>query len=133
MWRVLPVKQPKRKPQVWALHWHVVTWGNKVAVVQRADQGVWAKMWVFPESAPASQFSNLGRLGEPVKHILTHKRIEASFQRWHAPDERSLVRYAQTLGGHMMTWDEFAARPRPRLLTKIWDDLLHNAGVAELP
>ena len=90
-------------------------------------------MWVFPESAPASQFSNLGRLGEPVKHILTHKRIEASFQRWHAPDERSLVRYAQTLGGHMMTWDEFAARPRPRLLTKIWDDLLHNAGVAELP
>ena len=133
MWRVLPVKQPKRKPQAWALHWHVVTWGNKVAVVQRAEQGVWAKMWVFPESAPASQFSNLGRLREPVKHILTHKRIEASFQRWHAPDERSLLQYAQTLGGHMMTWDEFAARPRPRLLTKIWDDLLHNAGVAELP
>ena len=131
-WRALPVKQPKKKPQDWTLHWHVVTWESKVAVVQRAEQGVWANMWVFPESAPSSSFVDLGRLDKPVKHVLTHKRIEAWFQRWQAPDERALEEYAAAHGGRVMTWSEFGQRPRPRLLTKIWEQLLHNTGIVEL-
>ena len=132
LWGALPVKQPKKKPQAWSLHWHVVTWGSKVAVVQRPEQGVWANMWVFLESAPPEDFADLGRLGEPVKHILTHKRIEASFQRWQAPNEHSLQAYAEAHGGLVMSWDEFGNRPRPRLLTKIWDALLHQTGIVEL-
>ena len=132
LWGVLPVKQPKKKPQAWSLHWHVVTWGSKVVVVQRAEQGVWANMWVFPESAPSHNFTDLGRVGEPVKHILTHKRIEATFQRWQAPDERSLQAYAEAQGGLVMSWVEFGNRPRPRLLTKVWEELLHQTGIVEL-
>ena len=132
LWGVLHVKQPKKKPQEWSLHWHVVTWESKVAVVQRAEQGVWANMWVFPEAPPAQDFADLGPLGEPVKHILTHKRIEASFQRWQAPDESSLEEYAGLHGGFVMSWHEFGRRPRPRLLTKIWDELLLKTSNLEL-
>ena len=132
LWGVLPVKQPKKKPQAWSLHWNVVTWGSKVVVVQRAEQGVWANMWVFPESAPSHNFTDLGQVGEPVKHILTHKRIEATFQRWQAPDESSLQAYAEAQGGLVMSWVEFGNRPRPRLLTKVWEELLRQTSIVEL-
>ena len=132
MWGALPVKQPKKKPQEWALHWHVVTWKSEVAVVQSPEQGVWASMWVFPETAPPRNFSDLGRLGEPVKHVLTHKRIAASFQLWQAPDSAQLRAYAMDAGGRVMSWEAFGNRPRPRLLTKIWGDLLHKTSMVEL-
>ena len=132
MWGVLPVKQPKKKPQDWSLHWHVVTWASEVAVVQRAEQGVWANMWVFPETAPPPNFSDLGHLGAPVKHILTHKRIQASFQLWQAPDGQQLRAFATSAGGQVMSWKEFGGRPRPRLLTKIWAELLDKTGMVEL-
>ena len=85
-----------------------------------------------PEPAPAHKFADLGPLGQPVKHILTHKRIEATFQRWQAPDERSFQAYAEAQCGLVMSWDEFGNRPRPRLLTKIWEKLLHQTGIVEL-
>ena len=133
MWSVMPVKKPKKKAEHWPLHWHVSTWASSVAVVQREAHGVWANMWVFPESAPPDHFNEVGLMGTPVKHLLTHKRIEASFYHWQAPDEQSLRNYAEATGGRLMSWAEFGRRPRPRLLTKIWDELLRQIGIEELP
>ena len=133
LWGRLPVKTPKKKPQAWDLTWHVVTHGDRVAVVQRPETGVWATMWCFPETPPPATFAEVGNLGDPVTHILTHKRITATFTLWQAPDRDALEAFAHKHSGELVTWSEFEARARPRLLTKVWDVLLraHAGGEVE--
>jgi A/G-specific adenine glycosylase len=123
VWRSLPVKQPKKKPVPWELHWHVVTCGEWVVVVQRPDNGVWPKMWTFPEIPPPGHFASVGLLLEPVKHILSHRLISASFHGWQAGDQASLRAYANASDAHVMTWRELSALARPRLLTKKWEEV----------
>ncbi len=124
LWSRLPVKTPKKKPQAWNLTWHVVTHGDRVAVMQRPATGVWATMWCFPENPPPDTFAEVGELCDPVTHILTHKRITATFKHWQAPDAGALDAFAREEEGQALAWTEFEARARPRLLTKIWKALL---------
>jgi len=120
----LPVKKPKKKAEAWALTLHVAVHGDKVAVVQRPETGIWASLWSLPETPPPSSFSRLGTLGHPVTHLLTHKRIEATFEGWQSASPEDLRDFAQHVGGEVLDWDAFAGLARPRLLTKAWEDLL---------
>ena len=132
MWSRLPVKTPKKKPQAWDLTWHVVTHGDHVAVVQRPATGVWATMWCFVEPSPPDTFAKVGDLCDPVSHILTHKRITATFTHWQAPHRDALETYAREHGGEVVSWAEFEGRARPRLLTKMWDALLRASAHREV-
>ena len=90
-------------------------------------------MWCFPETPPPATFAEVGNLGDPVTHILTHKRITATFTLWQAPNRDALEAFAHKHSGELVTWSEFEARARPRLLTKVWDVLLraHAGGEVE--
>ena len=74
----------------------------------------------------------MGNLCEPVTHTLTHKRITATFTLWQAPDRDALAAFACKHGGELVTWPEFEARARPRLLTKVWDVLLRARAGGEV-
>ena len=50
-------------------------------------------------------------------------RITATFKHWQAPDLSTLRTHAKNHGGEVVTWTEFEQRARPRLLTKIWNEL----------
>ena len=128
LWSRLPVKQPKKKPEAWNLTWHVATFLNHVAIEQRPETGIWAKMWAFSETPPPASFAEAGDLCSPVNHILTHKRITATFKHWQAPDLSTLRTHAKNHGGEVVTWTEFEQRARPRLLTKIWNELCLEKG-----
>jgi A/G-specific adenine glycosylase len=130
MWSRLPMKLPKKKPTAWALHWHVVRWGNHVAVVQRPEDGVWAKLWAFPEEAPEGDFAALGALFEPVTHVLSHRKITATFWGWEARSEEAFARFARDRAGTAVRWEELEGLARPRLMTKMWDQLCAALGEA---
>ncbi|MGB1636372.1 MAG: A/G-specific adenine glycosylase [Flavobacteriales bacterium] len=132
MWSRLPVKLPKKKPTSWKLNWHVVKWGNQVAVVQRPEDGVWAKLWAFPEHAPPDEFASLGKLFDPVIHVLSHRKITATMWGWEAPDQEGLERFAQSQGGTAVEWRLLEELARPRLMTKMWDQLSLFVGEAKL-
>ena len=133
VWSDLPAKKPKKQPVPWDLHWHVVTWQDCVVVIQRPDTGVWAKMWAFPEARPEVEGEALGPLFDPVTHILSHRRISATFHGWQVQDQAALQTYATAAGGKVMTWAHFQALARPRLLTKMWDELSHALDAAKRP
>ena len=125
MWGILPTKQPKKKPIRWELTWHIVRFENFIITIQRPETGVWAKLWVFPETPPLpSEFHPLGELMKPVTHLLTHRRIEATLQGWEAPNKTAMEVYASEVGGEVLTWEELGQRAMPRLATKIFSDKL---------
>jgi A/G-specific adenine glycosylase len=125
MWGILPTKQPKKKPIRWELTWHIVRFENFIITIQRPETGVWAKLWVFPETPPLpSEFHPLGELMKPVTHLLTHRRIEATIQGWEAPNKTAMEVYASEVGGEVLTWEELGQRAMPRLATKIFSDKL---------
>jgi len=122
MWGILPTKQPKKKAIRWELTWHIVRFENLIITIQRPEIGVWAKLWVFPEMPPSSEFHPLGELMQPVTHLLTHRKIEATIQGWDAPNKSAMEVYASEVGGEVLTWEELGQRAMPRLATKIFSD-----------
>ena len=126
MWGVLPAKKLKKKVQRWALTWHIARFEKDIVVSQRPESGVWAKMWAFPETPPSAEFHPLGEVMKPIIHLLTHRRIEATFQGWKAPNKAAIESFAIEVGGEVMTWEELEKRAMPRLITKIFDDLQTN-------
>ena len=44
----------------------------------------------------------------------------------------ALEAFARKHGGGLVTWPEFEARARPRLLTKVWDVLLRAHALGEV-
>jgi A/G-specific adenine glycosylase len=124
MWGILPTKQPKKKAIRWELTWHIIRFENFTIAIQRPETGVWAKLWAFPETPPPSNFQSLGELMNPVTHLLTHRRIEATIQGWKAPNKAAMEVYASEVGGEVLTWKELSQRAMPRLATKIFSDKL---------
>ena len=100
--------------------------------MKRPSEGVWANLWAFPELTPPASFGHAGSLLEPVTHILTHKRITCTFLHWQAPSLDAFHAFAEQNGGQAMTWTQFQSTARPRLLTKVWDDILAALGEEEL-
>ena len=120
----------KKKATLWRLQWHIATFGDQVVALQRPSTGIWPTMWVFPESGPDA-FSALGELHDPVTHLLTHRKIEAQFIGHRAPNMQALETYAQSVGGTTMSWEVLAQKARPRLMTKVFDELLSGLGSRE--
>ena len=129
-WERLPVKKKKKKATLWRLQWHIATFDDQVVALQRPSTGIWPTMWVFPESGPDA-FSALGELHDPVTHLLTHRKIEAQFIGHRAPNMQALETYAQSVGGTTMSWEVLAQKARPRLMTKVFDELLSGLGSRE--
>ena len=67
-----------------------------------------------------------------ISHSTTHKRIDAHFILWQAPNREALKEYSKLVNGEVLSWSAFGERPRPRLLTKMWDELLRSTGNEEL-
>ena len=118
----LPAKTPKKAPKEWRLSLDVFHHGDEVILVQRPGEGIWAGLWSFPESDPTASAGH-PMLDEPVRHLLTHKKIEAQF--WSHPQEskQALEAKARALNGQVTTWDASATLAMPRLLTKTRDAL----------
>ena len=129
IWSTLPSKQPKRKPTEWHLQWNVATWQHWVVVVRQDEQDVWPNLWALPQLVPDDSFVAIGALFDPVKHVLTHRKIFATFVAFQAPSQQALHEYARNAGGQVMTWDEFEQLARPRLLTKHWDEIRAHFNV----
>jgi len=132
IWSTLPAKKPKKPPQAWTLRWQIVTWNSEVVVTQNPGHGIWSGLYVFPELRPGISFAEIGSMFDPVTHVLTHKRIDAHFILWQAPNRGALKEYSKLVNGEVLNWSAFGERPRPRLLTKMWDELLRSTGNEEL-
>ena len=126
MWGILPTKKPKKKVQRWNLTWHIARYENYIVAIQRPKSGVWAKLWTFPESPPSVNFHPRGELMKPITHLLTHRRIEAKFQGWKAPNKAAMKAYASAVGGEVLTRDELEKLAMPRLITKIFSQLFFD-------
>ena len=128
LWSRLPSKKPKRKPSEWVLNLHVVQFEGRVVMLQRPQEGIWAKLWLFPENTPPSDFQASGQISPSIKHLLTHRIILASLQGWHAPSWPALQTYAESVGGAVLSLEECLDRAKPSLLTKHWDAISSFLG-----
>ena len=62
-------------------------------------------------------------LDEPVRHLLTHKKIEAQFWSHPLESKQTLEAKALALNGQVTSWDASTTLAMPRLLTKTRDVL----------
>lgn len=129
MWSALPAKTPKKAPVPWAMTLHFAMHGSHWVVVQRPARGVWAKLWLLPESSPTSpEFVRLDDIIPPVRHVLTHRTIEAKVVGWQAPSEKALHTWAKEIEGRVIEWSETEHLAFPRMLTKVFPDIQRSVG-----
>ena len=130
-WRKRPVKTPKKPPTKWPLTLHLATHGDSWVVVQRPASGVWAKLWCLPEVPPPAGALELGALMPPVRHVLSHRVIEATFLAWQVPSQADLEQWSATLGGRIVTWESAQGLAFPRLVTKHWEAIRRRVAPPE--
>jgi A/G-specific adenine glycosylase len=129
IWGILPAKTPKKAPTLWAMTLHFAMHESHWVVVQRPARGVWAKLWSLPECSPTNPgFVRLDEILPPIRHMLTHRTIEAKIIGWQAPSEKALRAWAQDIEGRVIAWPETADLAFPRMLTKVFADLQRNVG-----
>ena len=121
-WAKFPVKKPKKAATSWKLQQVITHHDDRLIVVQRPSEGIWAGLWVFPESGPEG-CSSVPLFEQPVKHVLTHRHIEAHFSLVEVASREHLGQEAERQGGQVVTWDELEALPMPRLITKLRDSI----------
>ena len=121
-WTRFPVKKPKKAATQWKLQQVITQHDDQLIVVQRPSEGIWAGLWVFPESGPEG-CSPVPLFEEPVKHVLTHRLIEAHFSTVASSSLEHLAQEAERQGGRVVTWDELKGLPMPRLMTKLRDSI----------
>ena len=87
-----PVKTRKLKRSKREHLWLWLCWRDRVWLVQRPDQGVWAGLWSLPEfeTAPAFEQHSVGWPGQadrlpPFTHVLTHLDWTLHPVRWTLP------------------------------------------------
>lgn len=70
----IPLKVKKVKVLKVDLKWWVVIHDGQVILEKRADQGIWAGLWSFPEEISLPK--NVQQIDlPPIKHVLTHRRL----------------------------------------------------------
>ena len=125
-----PVKTRKLKRSKREHVWLWLCWRDRVWLVQRPDQGVWAGLWSLPEFDTATDFERHGA-GWPghaeslasFTHVLTHLDWTLHPVRWNLPadmDEakaRAIVATWPT--GRWFTRDEALAAGLPAPLRKL--------------
>ena len=70
----IPLKVKKVKVLKVDMKWWVIIYGGKVLLEKRADQGIWAGLWSFPEEISLPE--NERQIDLPaIKHVLTHRKL----------------------------------------------------------
>jgi A/G-specific adenine glycosylase len=70
----IPLKVKKVKVLKVDMNWWIVTHKGKVLLEKRAQQGIWAGLWSFPEDIDLPDGAEVFDL-QPFKHLLTHRRL----------------------------------------------------------
>lgn len=129
---MLPYKSKKTKVQALYLYYFVFLSENHTLIQQRSSSGIWKNMYEFPVLESPTQLSQENLLSHiatlsdvhedihfssPYKHVLSHRKIEATFVeitcRKALP---SIVNSKEILR------DSMAEYPVSRLMERYWDD-----------
>lgn len=70
----IPLKVKKVKVLKVDMNWWIVIHKGKVLLEKRAQQGIWAGLWSFPEDFHLPESAKTLDL-PPLKHLLTHRRL----------------------------------------------------------
>jgi A/G-specific adenine glycosylase len=130
-----PVKLKKNDSPVIHLHYFILTDGKKVLVTKRPANGIWKGLYDFPKieksgsrkigpSLIKKELAKLGvsharirHSGQPVKHVLSHRRLHAGFSVVILPSGfKTIIRPEN---GRIIGIDELKKIPVPRLIEKI--------------
>ena len=71
----IPTAKIRTAVKTLAFDWYVYRCQNQVWVEQQPAQGIWAKLWVFPQTARIASASNVQKL-PLIKHRFTHRALE---------------------------------------------------------
>lgn len=71
----IPTAKVRTAVKTLAFDWYIYRYQNQVWVEQQPAQGIWAKLWVFPQTARIASASNVQKL-PLIKHRLTHRALE---------------------------------------------------------
>lgn len=118
-----PVKAGRTR--VLAVHWefHVFTDGERVALRQRPEGGVWGGLWEFPSASGGSlpvtplPFRKAGVAAPPMTHLLSHRKIEATFPLWVHPPSPAFPGELPS-GWRWLSWEDASDLALPRLIDK---------------
>lgn len=130
----LPIKSKRTKVKDLFLYYFVFHHNATVVVKQRSDSGIWRNMYEFPiiESDVKLKKQDLlqraqAELGvdnasvltfsEAYTHILSHRRIQATFVEVEMESSRALS------GGELqVSYSDFGEYPISRLIERFWQD-----------
>lgn len=126
-----PVKAGRTRVEHVAWAFHVITDGTHVALRKRPENGVWGGLWEFPSDLNARGFhpENWRRVADaapPMTHLLSHRRIEASFPLW---VRSPLGALPEGLPEEWVwvSWQAAAEYALPRHIDKVWLDVYKAA------
>jgi A/G-specific adenine glycosylase len=128
-----PVKTRKLKRSQRSSHWLCLAWRDRMWLVQRPAEGIWAGLWTPCEFDSAADLasSSAGWPGSglalpPFKHVLTHLDWQLFPVRYHLPDSLDAAQVTeitgQTPGSASGRWFDRAEVPSlglPAALRKI--------------
>ncbi len=139
----LPIKSKKTKVQNLYLYYYVFLHQNKTLISQRSDSGIWKNMYEFPlleSEKKVSKKEVLARLTDTIAkngvgeekltdskitfseiytHILSHRKIQATFIQVEMPDGLPEIE-----GAKVTTLSAFEDFPVSRLIERFWEDFI---------
>jgi A/G-specific adenine glycosylase len=71
---LIPGARPRKAIPTREATWHVARHGGEVLLERRANEGLWAGLWTFPEEKP-SFFRSRGSALSEFEHVFTHFRL----------------------------------------------------------
>ena len=71
----IPVAKVRTAVKTLTFDWYIYRYENQVWVEQQPAQGIWAKLWVFPQTARTQHSRAVEKL-PIIKHRLTHRILE---------------------------------------------------------
>ncbi len=131
-----PIKTRKLKRSQRDNVWLWLSWGSRLWLTQRPEQGVWAQLWSFPELDNGATLAELSKAWpgqaqplSPFTHVLTHLDWLLRPVRWSLPEdlsEQQVSAVTAPLGaGRWMSLDEALSTGLPAPLRKL---LVNSAG-----
>lgn len=132
----LPVKSKKIKVSNRSLHYLVINDGTHFLMKQRGSTDVWAHLFDFPliegiydSEDILNQIKNLLNteflledISEPLKHILSHQKIQATFYKIKLP-EQALKKIKGSLGTSRYSVEEIVNLPKPKLIVNYFQKI----------
>ena len=114
----IPLKVKPKKIKDVELIWHLVRYKTFIVTIKFPSEGIWGNLWGFPHHKPSNDYFLKLKTLKPVVHLLTHKKIHATFFMWEASNNQVLKDYASSINGKVMPMCELKKLAMPRILTK---------------